>query len=80
MPNFVWPGREIGNQFGVALLCCMRMKQWLPYHFENLYGKFNSISITTRFNALFIAALIWRKGSTKTGEVSEAQALSQVVS
>ena len=42
----------------------------LSYHFENLYGKFNSVSITTCFNALFIAALIWWKGSTKTGKVS----------
>ena len=58
-----------------------RVKQLLSYCFENLYGEFNSVSITTRFNALFIAALIWRKGSTKTGKVSSAaQALSQVVS
>ena len=46
-----------------------------------IYGEFNSVSITTHFNALFIAALIWQKGSTKMGKVSlAAQALSQVVS
>ena len=58
----------------------MHVKQLLPYHFENLYGEFNSVSISTRFNVLFKAAMIWQKGSTKTGKVSAAQAVSQVVS
>ena len=58
----------------------MYVKQLLPYRFENLYGEFNSVNITTRFNALVIAALIWQKGSTKTGKVLAAQAFSQVVS
>ena len=31
MPNFVWPGRETGNQFGVALLApCMHSSCKLP--------------------------------------------------
>ena len=47
---------------------------------ENLYGEFNSVSITTCFNVLFIAALIWWIGSTKMGKVSGAQVLSQAVS
>ena len=32
MPNFVWPGRETGNQFGVALayVLCGGLPFWPP--------------------------------------------------
>ena len=55
-----------------------RVKQLLSYTFENLYSEFNSVSIATRIHSS--TDLAERIGSTKTGKVSAAQALSQVAS